>query len=88
LQAPSTAISWSVYEFFKHYLNLGSDGNDDDKYDTMSVMNAASRSGQVGSRVGHLSPASGGSNPSNEDHATATEAVSRSPFSVVAAASQ
>ena len=34
-QAPATAISWSVYEFFKYYLKLRS--MDDDKYDTIST---------------------------------------------------
>lgn len=57
-QAPSTAVSWTVYEFFKHYLNFGNDKDDknDDEYETLSVMKSASVPGQIGSRVGHLSP--------------------------------
>jgi len=56
-QAPSTAISWSVYEGAK-YLLRSSDGNDgSDDYETLqTVMKDASASGQIGSRVGHLSP--------------------------------
>lgn len=52
MQAPSTAISWSVYEFFKYYLNMGPE---DKEYDTLSVMKSVSASSQVGPRVGHLS---------------------------------
>lgn len=68
-QAPSTAISWSVYEFFKHYLNLAPVEKDLD-YETLSVMKSASVPGQVGSRVGHLSPggASSSSTQNIEDH--------------------
>ncbi len=33
-QAPSTAIAWSVYEFFKYYLSLKA-VNNDDHYDTL-----------------------------------------------------
>ena len=36
-QAPSTAVSWSVYEFFKYYLRRQSDKNDALKqYDTIA----------------------------------------------------
>lgn len=57
-QAPSTAISWSVYEGAKYMLrSSGNDGSDPDDYETLqSVMKDASASGQIGSRVGHLSP--------------------------------
>jgi len=68
-QAPSTAISWSVYEFFKWWLfspneNSGPNSESGEKtragkgydYDTLSVMKSATASGQIGSRVGHLSP--------------------------------
>ena len=58
LKAPSTAISWSVYEGAKYMLrSSGNDGSDPDDYETLqSVMKDASASGQIGSRVGHLSP--------------------------------
>ena len=87
-QTPSTAISWSVYEFFKHYMSSGGfDGpNSDqqnDKYDTLSsVMTPNSRNfqnGQVGSRVSHLS--SGGSNSSNSEEINQSR---HHAFSVVA----
>lgn len=55
-QAPSTAISWSVYEFFKYYLNVNQDEKEENVYETLSVMKSASAPGQIGSRVGHLSP--------------------------------
>lgn len=65
-QAPSTAIAWSVYEFFKYYLNL-SPKNDrgDDRYETLSESSpgyAHPSLDQIGSRVGHLS-ASGSVGP-------------------------
>lgn len=65
-QAPSTAISWSVYEFFKYYLNSsGSAGGSSevDDYETLSVMKSVSVPGQIGSRVGHLSPGSAHQHP-------------------------
>ena len=69
-QTPSTAISWSVYEFFKHYMSSGGfDGpNSDqqnDKYDTLSSNSRNFQNGLVGSRVSHLS--SGRSNSSNSE---------------------
>ena len=68
-QAPSTAISWSVYEFFKHYLNMGGGGGEDgDTYETMTAMKSASATGQIGSRVSHLSPGTVALSSSNEDH--------------------
>ena len=33
-QSPATAISWSVYEFFKYYMK--NNVNSDDKYDTLA----------------------------------------------------
>ena len=73
-QAPSTAISWSVYEFFKHYLNTdrneggsGSRQDPEDTYETLSVMKSVTATGQIGSRVGHLSPGATAQG-SNEDH--------------------
>lgn len=56
-QAPSTAIAWSVYEFFKYYLSLKA-VNNDDHYDTLgeSTMGYTHPTlDQIGSRVGHLS---------------------------------
>ena len=36
-QAPSTAIAWSVYEFFKYYLNLRNKSQDkSDHYETLA----------------------------------------------------
>ena len=59
LQVPSTAISWSVYEFFKYYLNKGNVEKEDcSNYETLSVMTSASAPGQIDSRVGHLRPGS------------------------------
>lgn len=55
-QAPATAVSWTVYEFFKQFLNFGSEPDKDDDYETLSVMKSASVPGQIGPRVGHLSP--------------------------------
>jgi len=58
-QVPSTAISWSVYEFFKYYLNKGNVEKEDcSNYETLSVMTSASAPGQIDSRVGHLRPGS------------------------------
>merc|ERR1712080_380457 len=56
-QAPSTAISWSVYEFFKYILNKDHFGKDE-KYETLSTVmkNASAAPGQIDSRVGHLRP--------------------------------
>jgi len=55
-QAPSTAISWSVYEFFK-YIFWKDSSDDIEKYETGSaVMKNASAPGQIDSRVGHLRP--------------------------------
>ena len=49
-QAPSTAIAWSVYEFFKYYLNLKSSGGGD-QYETLSEIGGKTHStlDQVGS---------------------------------------
>ena len=43
-QAPATAISWSVYEFFKYYMKLHSANGDNDKYDTISNVAATASS--------------------------------------------
>ena len=71
-QAPSTAISWSVYEGFKHLWmkNLGDDSDkQNDPYETLSTMMTPNsrnfQNGQVGSRVSHLT--SDGSNSSNSE---------------------
>jgi len=71
-QAPSTAISWSVYEGFKHLWmkNLCDDSDkQNDPYETLSTMMTPNsrnfQNGQVGSRVSHLT--SGGSNSSNSE---------------------
>ena len=47
-----------MYEGAKYMLrSSGNDGSDPDDYETLqSVMKGASASGQIGSRVGHLSP--------------------------------
>jgi len=82
-QAPSTAISWSVYEFFKWWLfsteDSGSDLNPDSEknrydYDTLSVMKSASVTGQIGSRVGHLSPGAI-PNADHSDHLVSQESI-------------
>lgn len=95
-QAPSTAIAWSVYEFFKYYLkdrfDTGGGDSKMDTYETLSSVRSSSSSastvrpgsGQVGPRVGHLSPsASSTSGDSDLDK----EVVARGPFgaTVVAA---
>jgi len=83
-QAPSTAISWSVYEFFKWWLfsteDSGVAGSNPDAseknrydYDTLSVMKSASATGQIGSRVGHLSP--GVANADHSDHLVSQESI-------------
>jgi len=41
-QAPATAISWSVYEFFKYYMKLNSVNSDDNKYDTVDTIGSSS----------------------------------------------
>jgi len=45
-QAPATAISWSVYEFFKYYMKLRSTNSKDDKYETIATA-ASSGAGSV-----------------------------------------
>ena len=45
-QAPSTAVSWTVYEFFKFYLNRrnsrdGGGGSGSDEFDTIKELRAA-----------------------------------------------
>jgi len=68
-QAPSTAISWSVYEFFKYILNKGNVEKEESKYETvLSVMKSASAPGQFDSRVGHLRPGLGSGSPHEHDH--------------------
>ena len=43
-QAPATAISWSVYEFFKYYMKLNSVNSDDNKYDSVDTIGSSSGS--------------------------------------------
>jgi hypothetical protein len=40
-QAPSTAIAWSVYEFFKYYLNMRSRDGSGDDYETLAETHPA-----------------------------------------------
>ena len=66
-QAPSTAISWFVYETFKYFLSSRGQGSDSDGYETLqTVMKDASVTGQIGSRVGHLSPGDQGKSSKRE----------------------
>ena len=51
-QAPSTAVSWTVYEFFKYYLNKNGGKRDEDDYDTIKELRAvAATSSVTGPRV-------------------------------------
>ena len=43
-QAPSTAVSWTVYEFFKYYLNKNGKMGDEDDFDTIKELRAAASS--------------------------------------------
>ena len=43
-QAPSTAVSWTVYEFFKYYLNKRNGQSDEDDFDTIKELRAAATS--------------------------------------------
>jgi len=72
-----------VYEFFKWWLfsteDSGSDLNPDSEknrydYDTLSVMKSASVTGQIGSRVGHLSPGAI-PNADHSDHLVSQESI-------------
>ena len=50
-QAPSTAIAWSVYEFFKYYLNLRNANQDkSDHYETLTETYTTSGLEQVKNR--------------------------------------
>lgn len=46
-QMPSTAISWSVYEFFKHYLNGGSKDKSSYPEDTLADLRLAQSSSRI-----------------------------------------
>ena len=46
-QAPSTAVSWTVYEFFKYYLNKKNGKSDEDDFDTIKELRAAAASSSV-----------------------------------------
>lgn len=74
-QAPSTAISWSVYEFFKWWLASKDDDSGSEKarfdYDTLTVMKSGASSGQIGSRVGHHANAAG----VDADHLVSKESI-------------
>ena len=81
-----------MYEFFKWWLfsteDAGAGSNPDSEknrydYDTLSVMKSASATGQIGSRVGHLSP---GANVAGEHHTT-DHLVSQESIQVVAVTS-
>ena len=50
-QAPSTAVSWTVYEFFKYYLNKNGKMGDEDDFDTIKELRAAASSSVVTPRV-------------------------------------
>ena len=77
-QAPSTALSWSVYEFFKWWLvskddKAGDTGSEKARfdYDTLTVMKSGASSGQIGSRVGHHANAAG----VDADHLVSKESI-------------
>ena len=73
-----------MYEFFKWWLfsteDSGSDSNPDSEknrydYDTLSVMKSASVTGQIGSRVGHLSPGHANAAGVDADHLVSKESI-------------
>ena len=79
-QAPSTAISWSVYEFFKWWLvsdKTGDSGSEKARfdYDTLTVMKSGASSGQIGSREGHLSPGHAKALGVDADHLVSKESI-------------
>ena len=79
-QAPSTAISWSVYEFFKWWLvsdKAGDSGSEKARfdYDTLTVMKSGASSGQIGSREGHLSPGHAKALGVDADHLVSKESI-------------
>lgn len=81
-QAPSTALSWSVYEFFKWWLVSKDDKAADSgsekarfDYDTLTVMKSGASSGQIGSRVGHLSPGHANAAGVDADHLVSKESI-------------
>ena len=70
-----------MYEFFKWWLFSTEDSGAGSKpesektrydYDTLSVMKSASATGQIGSRVGHLSPVA---NTDHSDHLVSQESI-------------
>ena len=82
-QAPSTALSWSVYEFFKWWLVSKDDKAADSgsekarfDYDNLTVMKSgASSAGQIGSRVGHLNPGHANAAGVDADHLVSKESI-------------
>jgi hypothetical protein len=81
-QAPSTALSWSVYEFFKWWLVSKDDKAADPgsekarfDYDTLTGMKSGASSSQIGSRVGHLNPGHANAAGVDADHLVSKESI-------------